>query len=125
MQSGLPCSFLCFAVVSNAESPAINRCGPVDFRVIQTEENKPRNILEEIVWYAASSAQPALPWVRHSWIINTSLCFQAQSSGNRKDERKAAHSKAFNDAEDGTTKPGLHWGNKGSTNQDGQAWLDS
>ena len=29
---------------------AENRCGPVDFRVIQSDENKPRNILEEIVW---------------------------------------------------------------------------
>ncbi|DBA69174.1 hypothetical protein WJX79_008044 [Trebouxia sp. C0005] len=28
-------------------------CGPVDFRVIQSDENKPRNILEEIVWYKA------------------------------------------------------------------------
>ncbi|KAL3141750.1 hypothetical protein ABBQ32_004431 [Trebouxia sp. C0010 RCD-2024] len=28
-------------------------CGPVDFKVIQTEENKPRNILEEIVWHKA------------------------------------------------------------------------
>lgn len=28
-------------------------CGPVDFKVPSTEENKPRNILEEIVWYKA------------------------------------------------------------------------
>ena len=26
-------------------------CGPVDFKVPSTEENKPRNILEEIIWY--------------------------------------------------------------------------
>ncbi len=28
-------------------------CGPVDFKVPASEENKPRNILEEIVWYKA------------------------------------------------------------------------
>lgn len=28
-------------------------CGPVDFRVPSGEENKPRNVLEEIVWYKA------------------------------------------------------------------------
>jgi indole-3-glycerol phosphate synthase len=26
-------------------------CGPVDFKVPTEEDNKPRNILEEIVWY--------------------------------------------------------------------------
>ena len=26
------------------------RCGPVDFKVPQSEANQPRNILEEIVW---------------------------------------------------------------------------
>ena len=116
MQSSLPQSFLGFAVVTDVKFPATERCGPVDFRVVQTEENKPRNILEEIVWYAASSAQPALPWVRQSLVINASLCFQAQSCGNREDETKAAHSKAFHDVEDGTSKPRLHWGHKGGTN---------
>jgi indole-3-glycerol phosphate synthase len=28
-------------------------CGPVDFKVPSTDENKPRNILEEIVWHKA------------------------------------------------------------------------
>lgn len=28
-------------------------CGPVDFKVPSTEDNKPRNILEEIVWHKA------------------------------------------------------------------------
>ena len=42
------------------------RCGPVDFVVPQTEDNKPRNILEEIVWCACclhKSAQLMLPLV--------------------------------------------------------------
>ena len=29
-------------------------CGPVDFKVPSTEDNKPRNILEEIVWHKAA-----------------------------------------------------------------------
>jgi indole-3-glycerol phosphate synthase len=28
-------------------------CGPVDFKVPSSEENQPRNILEEIVWHKA------------------------------------------------------------------------
>lgn len=100
-----------------------HRCGPVDFKVIQTEENKPRNILEEIVWYAAcASAIHTL--LRKSLIDNTSPC-QAQGGGNRKDEGKAAHSKALNDAEAGTHQPRLYWSTQDGTSQNRQAWPDS
>lgn len=49
----------------------------MDFRVIQTDENKPRNILEEIVWYAADDSQFACLSARRSLLIDNSLCVQA------------------------------------------------
>lgn len=33
------------------EGIALQGCGPVDFKVPQSDDNKPRNVLEEIVWY--------------------------------------------------------------------------
>lgn len=32
-------------------------CGPVDFKVPTDDDNKPRNILEEIVWYKVTTGR--------------------------------------------------------------------
>lgn len=72
-------------------------CGPVDFKVPSTDENKPRNILEEIVWYKAVEIEQmrqkvALPL----------LMAQAKNADPARDFIGALQSKARE-----TGKPGL------------------
>lgn len=73
-------------------------CGPVDFQVPSTEENKPRNILEEIIWYKTVVEIEAM----RAKVPLAMLSRQAQNAPPARDFIGAIRA-----AEASTGKPGL------------------